>query len=328
MASDNSVLVIGEAVDGALSGLTTELIGAARRLADGLGGGPVGVALIGDGVSAFAQEAIAWGANTVYVADDPGLSDDLAEPKLEALDSILEQAAPATILIGQTALGRDLAPRLAFHLNSAVAMDCIDLEVRDGRLFATRPCYGGSARATYSWNTTPQIATVRAKSQEPLERNDGQQGEVVNVTVDSGARQTASVGKETVETEGVRIEDADVVVSGGRGLGGPEGFEELEKLAQVFGGAVGASRAVVDLGWYPVANQVGLTGKVVTPDLYVAVGISGASQHMAGCAGSKCIVAINKDKDATIFKQARYGVVADWKAVVHALTEAVRALKA
>jgi electron transfer flavoprotein alpha subunit len=262
------------------------------------------------------------------VAPDEVLAEDIAEPNLKALDVIVPQAQPSIILIGQTALGRDLAPRLAFRLNTAVAMDCIELEVRDGRLVATRPCYGGSARATYSWNTTPQIVTVRPKSQEPLERDSGRQGETVTVDVQTGEMKTAVVDYEEVETEGVRIEDADVVISGGRGLGGPEGFEELEKLANVFGGAVGASRAVVDLGWYPVANQVGLTGKVVTPDLYIAVGISGASQHMAGAAGSKCIVAINKDKDATIFKHARYGVVADWKAVVQALTEAVRALKA
>lgn len=328
MANERGVLVVGEVGDGQLSNTTLEMIGAARRLVQQLGEGEVGLVLAGSEVAGLAQEGIAWGADRVYIAEDVRLTGQIAEPYLKVLAVVCPQANPAIILIGQTPLGRDLAPRLAFRLQSAVAMDCIDLTVENGRLVATRPCYGGNARAVYTWNTMPQIVTVRSKSQDPLERDPGRQGQVVSVDVDLSGLKTRVTGQEQVKTEGVRLEDADIVVSGGRGLGGPEGFRSLEELARVLGGAVGASRAVVDMGWYPVANQVGLTGKVVSPTLYIAVGISGASQHMAGCAGAKYIVAINKDKEANIFKAARYGVVADWKDIVPAFTEAVRRLKA
>lgn len=328
MANERGVLVVGEAGDGQLSSMTLEMIGAARRLVEQLGEGEVSLVLAGSEVAGLAQEAIAWGADRVYSAEDVHLTGQIAEPYLKVVTAVCQQANPAIILIGQTPLGRDLAPRLAFRLKSAVAMDCIDLTVQDGRLVATRPCYGGNARAVYTWNTMPQIVTVRSKSQDPLERDPGRQGEVVRVDVDLSGLKTRVTGREAVKTEGVRLEDADIVVSGGRGLGGPEGFRSLEELAQVLGGAVGASRAVVDMGWYPVAHQVGLTGKVVSPTLYIAVGISGASQHMAGCSGARCIVAINKDKEANIFKSARYGIVADWKEIIPAFTEVVRRMKA
>ncbi|MBF8286239.1 MAG: electron transfer flavoprotein subunit alpha/FixB family protein, partial [Dehalococcoidia bacterium] len=198
------------------------------------------------------------------------------------------------------------------------------------RLQATRPCYGGSARARYSINGTPQMATLRAKVYDPLERDPSRQAEVVKqpAGVSADSLRVRITGRRKEAVEGVRLEDAAVVVSGGRGLGGPEGFQSLEELAKLLGGAVGATRAVCDLGWYPVAAQVGLTGKVVTPDLYIAVAISGASQHMAGISQVKNIVAINKDPEASIFKSSRFGVVGDWKEVVAAFTEKVRELKA
>jgi electron transfer flavoprotein alpha subunit len=244
-----------------------------------------------------------------------------------ALQAAAADAQPSIVLIGQTMVGRDLAPRFAVRSNTAVAMDCIDLKLEGGKLLMTRPVYGGNAHATYSSNTSPAVATVRAKSQEPLEADAGRTGEVKALSADAASRGKV-IGREEVKAEGIRLEDAKVVVSGGRGLGGPEGFEPLQQLAQVLGGAVGASRAVVDLGWVPVAMQVGLTGKVVTPDLYIAVGISGASQHVAGITGVKNVVAVNKDKDADIFKISRYGAVADWKPFMTAFIEECRRLKA
>jgi electron transfer flavoprotein alpha subunit len=208
-----------------------------------------------------------------------------------------------------------------------VAMDCIDLSIDGGKLVMTRPVYGGNAHASYTSKTSPAVATVRAKSQEPLEPDSGRSGEVKALAAEVSTRAKV-VGREEVKAEGIRLEDAKVVVSGGRGLGGPEGFDPLHQLADVLGGAVGASRAVVDLGWVPVSLQVGLTGKVVTPDLYIAVGISGASQHVAGITGVKNVVAINKDKDADIFKISRYGAVADWKPFMTAFLEECRRLKA
>ncbi|MDP2674665.1 MAG: electron transfer flavoprotein subunit alpha/FixB family protein [Dehalococcoidia bacterium] len=322
----NGVLVFGEAAEGGtLAPVTGELMGAAKSL-----GGPVACALLGAGVEALAGECAALGADKVIVVDDPVLKDYLADAYVTVAERICKETDSAVVLFGQTMMGRDLAPRLAARLGTAVAMDCVELALSGDRLQATRPCYGGSARARYSINGTPQMATLRAKVYDPPARDPSRQAEVVKqpAGVSEDSIRVRITGRRKEAVEGVRLEDATVVVSGGRGVGGPEGFQSLEELAKLMGGAVGASRAVCDLGWYPVATQIGLTGKVVTPDLYIAVGISGASQHMAGISQVKNIVAINKDPEATIFKSSRFGVVGDWKEVVSAFTEKVRELKA
>ena len=328
MANESGVLVVGEVADGALVSITDELLGAAHRIAESLGG-QVSLALIGSGVGTLAQTAIAHGADRVYVADSADLQDYLPATWVAVVQQIVGQANPAVVLLGQTSVGRDLGPHLAFRLNSAVAMDTVELEVRDGKLQMTRPCFGGNAREVVTITTMPQIATVRAKSQDPLEPDSSRTGEVTPVQTSADADLKEKVVEHTkAAAEGVRLEDADIVVSGGRGLGGPEGFEVVEELAGALGGAVGASRAACDLGWYPPSQQVGLTGKTVSPDLYVAIAISGASQHWAGMAGSKNIVAINKDPDANMVKGARFAVIGDYKQVVPALIEAVKKLKA
>lgn len=321
----NGVLVFGEATDdGALNPVTADLIAVATSL-----GGPVTCVLPGSGVEGFAQECVAAGADKVIVVDDEILAPYQGDAYIPMAERISKEADPAVVLIGQTMMGRDLAPRLAQRLGTAVAMDCMALSMDGDELIAERPCYGGSARAKYKINGSPKMATVRAKSQEPLAPDTSRSGEIVNqdagVTADQVRTKVTARRKE--KAEGVRLEDAPVVISGGRGLGGPEAFAELEELAEIMGGAVGASRAVCDLGWYPVPNQVGLTGKVVTPDLYIAVGISGASQHMAGISSVKNIVAINKDAEANIFKASRFGVVGDWKEIFPAFKEKVRELK-
>jgi len=320
----SGVLVFGEATEeGKLNPVTAELIATGTRL-----GGTVTCALPGSGVEGLAQQCVAAGANKVIVVDDPALKEYQGDAYLPSAERIAKEVDPSVVLFGQTMMGRDLAPRLAQRLGTAVAMDCMALSMNGDKLVAERPCYGGSARARYTINGTPQIATVRGKSQEPLEADASRSGEIVKQDAGSPNIRTKVLNRRKEESEGVRLEDAKVVVSGGRGLGGPEGFKPVEELAHALGGAVGASRAVCDLGWYPVAAQVGLTGKVVTPDLYIAVGISGASQHMAGISSVKNIVAINKDPEASIFKASRFAIVGDWKEIVPALTEAVKKIKA
>ncbi len=321
----HAILVVGEVADGALVPTTREVLGGARRLAGG-SGGTVVCALLGSGVEAFAQEAIAFGADEVLIVDDAALADYNSDVYIQAMLKVVEQASSPIVLFGQSNMGRDLAPRLAFRLNTGVVMDSVELAMEGDRLAATRPCYGGNARAVNAVRTDPQIATVRAKSQDALERDDARQGQVtkVEVAIDAAAVRIKVNERKGMTAEGVRLEDADVVVSGGRGLGGPENFDVIEGLANALGAAVGASRAVCDLGWRPVSDQVGLTGKVVSPTLYIAVAISGASQHMAGCSGSKNIVAINKDPDANIFKAARFGIVEDYAKVMAPLIEAAK----
>ena len=236
------------------------------------------------------------------------------------------------MLIGQTSVGRDLAPGLAFRLDTTATMDCIELAVDPDskRLLRTKPVYGGNALAVYTSELNPQIATVRTKTMAPLAPDTSRKGEVVNIEagLDTGAVRTRVVEKVKQEVEGISLEAADVVISGGRGIGSAEGFKQLEELAGGLKGAVGASRPPCDNDWVPDVRQVGLTGKIVAPDLYIAVAISGSSQHMAGCSGCKNIVAINKDPEANIFREARFGVVGDWKKVLPALTEKVRELLA
>jgi len=321
----NEILVVGEVEEGALAPITAEMLGAARNLStDG-----VACVLFGSGVESQAASAIAFGADEVFVVDDPALAVYNTDTYLQAMLKVNEQGGAPIILFGQTNLGRDLAPRLAFRLETGVIMDTIELAMEGDRLQGTRPCFGGNARAVNVVKTNPQIATVRAKSQEPAVEDSSRQGQVTKVDagIDASAVRVKVTARSGISSEGIRLEDADVVVSGGRGLGGPENFETIEELAKVLGGAVGASRAVCDLGWRPVSEQVGLTGKVVSPTLYIAVAISGASQHMAGCSGSKNIVAINKDADANIFKASRFGIAEDYSKVMKPLIDAVKQIR-
>ena len=329
MADATGVLVVGQTSAQGLDSTAAELLAAGRTVASALGE-DLSIALLGDTVNSSAQQAIAHGADRVYAVTSPLLAEYHADLYLAALDSLCRDTSPRVLLISRTAEGRELAPRLAFRLGVGLAQDCLEVSVDESSktLLANRPVYGGNAIAVVSCEHTPQVAAIRPKAYEPTEADSSRQGEVVSFPVDLDASQARTRVVETVreESEGVKLEDARVVVSGGRGLGGPDPFSGLEDLAKLLGGAVGASRAAVDSGWVPASYQVGLTGKAITPDLYITVAISGASQHMAGCSGAKCIVAINKDADANIFKDARYGVVGDWETVLPALTEAVREL--
>lgn len=322
----SGVLVFGEATeDGRLAPMTGDLLGAAKSL-----GGPATCVLLGAGVEGLAQECAALGADKVIVVDDPVLKDYQGDAYVPVGERICKEVDPLVVLFGQTMIGRDMAPRLAARMDTAVAMDCMELSLEGEKLLASRPCYGGNARARYSINGMPQMATLRAKAYDPPERDESRQAEVVKQSADlsADAIRARVTGRTKEEVEGVRLEDAVVVVGGGRGIGGTEGLKSLEELAGLLGGAVGATRAVCDMGWYPVGAQIGLTGKVVTPDVYIAVALSGASQHMAGISGVKNIVAINKDSEANIFRAARYGVVGDWKEVIPAFTAKAKELKA
>ena len=330
MAS-KGVLVCSEVVEGKLAAITTELLGCGRRLADSLGE-ELSAVLVGSGIKALAPEAIAYGANKVYVVDDPLLKDYQTDSFTAVIGRVAKQAEPRIVLLGQTSIGRDLAPRLAFRLGTALSMDCLELSIdpQSKLLLQTRPVYGGNARAIFTTEKQPQMVTVRTKAMSPLKRDDSRKGEVIDVAagIDASVIRAKVINKVKEEVAGIKLEDAPVVVSGGRGMGGPEGFKQLGELAKLLKGAVGASRPATDNGWVPTTQQVGLTGKIVTPDLYVAVALSGSSQHMAGCSGSKSIVAINKDPEANIFKEAQFGIVGDWKQVLPAFTKKVKELLA
>ena len=323
------VLVLEGLTGGELSLTAKEILAAGRGIADALGE-ELSIGLLGSSPEAAAQEAISHGADKVYLVTSPALDAYQVDLCLSAMESLCREADPSVVLIGRTNEGREIAPRLAFRLGVGLAQDCLEVSVdtATGKLLANRPVYGGNAVAVVSCNYTPQVAAVRPKVYEPLEPDAGRSGATVSFPVDLDAGMARATLVDTVmeESEGIKLEDARIVVSGGRGLGGPEPFRDLEALAGLLGAGVGASRAAVDSGWVPASYQVGLTGKTITPDLYITVAISGASQHMAGCSGSKVIVAINKDAEANIFKEARYGVVGDWEKVLPALTETVREL--
>jgi electron transfer flavoprotein alpha subunit len=249
---------------------------------------------------------------------------------VKILARFIEEKRPRILLFGHTFQGAELGPRLAFRLNRGIATDCVDLSVEPdtNKLLRTKPIYGGMAMAIFTSEDFPQMATVRPKALPPAERRTCSQGNSVPFNLDfgGGSPRIRFLERVTEEVAGIKLEDADVIVSGGRGIQGKEGFRELDGLAKLLKGTVGASRVACDSGWVPSTLQVGLTGKIVAPKLYIAVGISGASQHMTGCSRSQCIVAINKDPAAPIFKQAHFGVVGDWKVVLPAFMEKLKSL--
>ncbi len=329
MADNNGILVFCEVADGQLAHIALELLGAGSRLATELGQ-EVNAVILGSNIAGLAQEAIAYGAKKVYVVDDPILKDYLTDSYLSAIQKVIQQANPVILLLGQTQTGRDLAPRLAFRLDTAATMDCIALAIdpTSKRLLMTKPVYGGNAQSIQMCQADPQIATVRSKAMSPLEKDSSRQGEVINIAagIDPASIRTRLIERKIEASAGIKLEDARVIVTGGRGIGGPEGFKQLAELANVLKGAMGASRPPCDNKWVADTLQVGLTGKIVSPDLYIAVAVSGSSQHMSGCSGSRVIVAINKDAEANIFKVAHYGIVADWKKALPAFTAKVKEL--
>ncbi|MDD5082564.1 MAG: electron transfer flavoprotein subunit alpha/FixB family protein [Dehalococcoidales bacterium] len=331
MAEYKGVMVFGETVEGKLSPVTAEMLGAGKRLAKDLGQELCAI-LVGGDVSGFAQEAVALGADKAYVVNDPLLKDYQTDAYVTVMEKVVKEVMPRILLLGQTTIGRDLAPRLAFRLGTAVSMDCIDLAIDPGSklLLQTRPVYGGNAQAVFTTELYPQMATVRAKAMSAPERDASRQGQIINIEagLSPSAVRTRIVQKVTEKVEGIKLEEAEVIVAGGRGIGDANGFKQLEEVAKLLHGAVGATRPPCDNKWVPDSWQIGLTGKIVSPNLYIAVALSGASQHMSGCSGAKNIVAINKDPEANIFKEARFGIVGDWKKVLPAFTQKVKELLA
>ncbi|MFQ6059385.1 MAG: electron transfer flavoprotein subunit alpha/FixB family protein [Anaerolineae bacterium] len=322
-----NVLVIAEERDGVLKKVTYEMLGEGKRIAEQLGG-TVEAAVLGSGVAGLAEPLAHYGADKVYVADSPALA-NYPEGHANVLADIVQRADPAVIFMSASFRGRDLAPRLAAKLGVGLASDCISFEVEgDGRLRITRPIYAGKAIAKVVERTRPQMATVRPNIFPVPQPDTSRRAEIEEV--EAKVRDIRAIVKEVVKTTTGRVEltEADIIVSGGRGMGGPENYAVIEELADVLGAAVGASRAAVDAGWRPHSDQVGQTGKTVSPTLYIACGISGAIQHLAGMKTSKYIVAINKDPEAPIFKVADYGIVADLFKVVPILTEEFKKLLA
>ncbi len=325
-----NILIFGEASGEEISSINYELLSAANKLKVNIDDQII-VAILGVNNSKKYDELLSYGAQTVCLVKDDLLNRSNTDAFLNASKQVIDKFKPQIILFAKTDLGRDIAPRLAFKLGVPVAQDCIDLEIdKDSqKIKVTRPVYGGSAIAKFIFeNVDIQIAIVRPKIFEPILPIENTSGELIelNVELDKESIRTKFIEEVLKESEGIPLESAKVVVAGGRGLGDAKNFDSLKELAKILGGAVGASRAVCDAGWLDHEYQIGLTGKTITPDLYITVGISGASQHMAGCSNSKNIVAINKDANANIFSLANYGVVGDWNTILPAFIEAVREL--
>jgi len=324
------ILICGEIQGRELTGSTRELLGIGRRLAD-ISNDKVLVLLIGEeGVAHCGKEAICFGADEVFVTEDKRLKDYQPELWVEISEALCKHLDPGIILMSHNTVGADLAPRIAFRLKTSLTMDCIDLTLAPETklLQRTKPIYGGNALAVYRSPATPQIATIRDKTFSPVVRNDARTGKVAafNPELDSSKTKIKLIGVIKEETPGLKLEDAEAIVCGGRGVGDSEGFAELKELAEMLGGAVAGTRPASEKGWIPPRLQVGLSGKKVSPKLYLAVGVSGAIQHIAGMVGSKCIVAINKDPEANIFKEAHYGAVGDYREILPAFKEKVKEL--
>jgi len=311
------VLVFGEQRSGVIAPVVYELIGKGRELADKLGE-RLECVVLGEDMEAQADDLSSYGVDRVYLFDSPLVADFRDDPYTQLLTHLIKEMKPSIVLIGATSIGRSLAPRIATRLQTGLTADCTGLDIdSEGHLLQTRPAFGGNVMATILCsNTRPQMATVRYKVMQRAEKSPDHVGEVIRKKVDDHILDRTRIRDILTEAEEVSITEAQIIVSGGKGLGSPEGFKLIQELAEVLGGAIGASRLVVDEGWIPFKHQVGLSGKTVRPKLYIACGISGAVQHLAGMQTSDVIVAINKDSSAPIFKIADYGIVGDLYEVI------------
>lgn len=319
-----NVWVFAEQRGGKISSVTYELLGAARKLADELGEKLVAV-LMGRNMNDSANLLIKYGADKVLYFDGPDLERFQDDSYAGVLSDAIEKEKPSIVLAGATAIGRSFIPKVAARVHGGLTADCTGLEIDKAKriLLGTRPAFGGNIMATIICTRhRPQIATVRHKVMKPLARNDGRNGEIITQKMAQGSvpvrTKILDIVKEVEST--VNLTEADIIVTGGRGVGGSEGFKVIRELAEALGGAVGASRATVDSGWIPYSHQVGQTGKTVCPKLYIACGVSGAIQHLAGMQSSDYIIAINKNPDAEIFKVAHLGLVGDLFEIAPALT--------
>jgi electron transfer flavoprotein alpha subunit len=317
------ILTFAEQRDGKLRRASLEVVSEAKRQAEAVGG-TVSTVVVGPGTEPLAAELASYGAEKVHVFDDPALGPYATEAWARAVASVVEETKPAVVLFPMTSMGKDLAPRVAAKADAGLASDCVALEAKDGRLTARRPMYAGKAYATVAWEGEPQMASLRPNVFPLASPDASRKAEVVKGTADTSSRAKVTSTESTAQGK-IELTEAQIIVSGGRGLKGPENFPLVTNLADVMGAAVGASRAVVDAGWVEHQMQVGQTGKTVSPSLYIACGISGAIQHLAGMSTSKYIVAINKDPDAPIFKVANYGILGDVFEVLPRLTEAAKA---
>ena len=343
LAEYKGVYVFAQQVDNEVSGIALELIGKGKDLAKDLDTDVTAV-LIGSDVKGLVDVLAEYGADKVIVVDDPELKEYRTEPYAHALASVINEFKPDIMLVGATAIGRDLGPRVSARVHTGLTADCTQLDIGDfpmvaipgkeqkhNQLLMTRPAFGGNTIATIACpDFRPQMATVRPGVMQKAERVAGAKAEVIEFnpgfTPDNKYVEILEVVKAVSDV--ADIMDAKILVSGGRGVGSPENFKMLEDLADALGGTVSCSRAVVDSGWKPRDLQVGQTGKTVRPQVYFAIGISGAIQHVAGMEESDIIVAINKDENAPIFDVADYGIVGDLNKIVPALTEQIKAAKA
>ncbi len=320
------VMTIAEQRDGEIRKVSYEVVSEGRRIADAMGQ-EVTALLLGSNVKDKAATLAHYGADKVLVADDPRLETYTTDAYVAVIADVVKASEPAVLLLGASVQGKDLAARLSARLGVGMAQDCTALSVEDGNLVAVRPVYAGKAYAKVTFGENrPHMATTRPNVMTMNKPDPSKAGEIADapVSIDDGELKTKVAEVLRDESGKVDLTEADKIVSGGRGMKGPEHYQILEDLAEVIGATVGASRSAVDAGWRPHADQVGQTGKVVSPNLYIACGISGAIQHLAGMSTSKVIVAINKDQDAPIFQKADYGVVDDLFKVVPALTEEVK----
>ena len=316
------VFAITEQRDGELRKVSFEAVSEGRRVADGLGTGLTAVVL-GSGIDGLAEELKKYGPDKILVGDDPALADYTTDAYTNVLSEFIQSSDPAVIITGASAQGKDLAGRLAARLDAGVAMDCVEVKLDNGDLTYTRPMFGGKIVANVEIEGSPQIVAIRPNVMNITE--NPKECSIEKPAVQVGDVKTKVVEMKMETADKVELTEADIIVSGGRGTGGD--YAAIEALADALGAAVGASRSAVDEGWRPHSDQVGQTGKTVSPTLYVACGISGAIQHLAGMSTSKNIVAINKDEEAPIFSKADLGIVGDLFELVPAITEEVKKLK-